>query len=221
MDMIDELDATDILDVGSGTHGLSWYSPRKVVQTDLVFPADHRESARVGEAEFVAARAEALPFKDDAFDVVISLDLVEHLPEAIRNDALSELCRVARRAVIVGYPDGLPAQRLDRVLAAYWKVRGAARTPPWLAEHLDQSAYPDRSLVENAIPDTWQITADKRSGNVWWQGLIVILEWTPVLSRLTTRYERRLRTRPTAAFLDRGKTYRTIWLVEPRPAPGA
>jgi SAM-dependent methyltransferase len=214
IEMIDDLQATEILDVGSGRHGLTWYANRKVVQTDLDFPTVEDDTTRVGSAEFVAARAEALPFAANAFDVVIALDLVEHLPEAIREPALKEMCRVARRAVIVGYPDGPDARRLDRFLAKVWRIRSRRELPAWLSEHLDQDVYPDRAMLESGIAADWAVTQERRSGNLFWQGLIVSLEWTP-LNRLLLLLEARLRTRRVPAILIRGRTYRTIWVVSP------
>lgn len=212
IEIVDELDPQEILDVGSGRHGLSWYADRKVVQTDLEFPALENDSARLGSAQFVMAQAEALPFRASSFDVVIALDLVEHLPQAIREPAIKELCRVGRRAVIVGYPDGPDALRLDRFLATIWRACTRRGLPSWLAEHLAQEIYPDRSTLESAMADDWAIKAERRSGNIWWQGLIVALEWTP-LSRMLSLVEGRLRGRRVPLALDAGRTYRTIWVL--------
>ena len=54
--------------------------------------------------EFVCGDARRLPFADGSFDTVTSLHVLEHLetPSAIR--ALQEMCRVARRRVIVAVP---------------------------------------------------------------------------------------------------------------------
>lgn len=64
----------------------------------------HRIRAVVesGACRFVTGNVIALPFPDKAFDVVLCFRLLTHCarwPELVR-----ELCRVARRAVIVDYP---------------------------------------------------------------------------------------------------------------------
>lgn len=44
-----------------------------------------------------------LPFKNSTFDIVSCFDVLEHLPEPERN--LKELCRIAKRVVIIGMPE--------------------------------------------------------------------------------------------------------------------
>lgn len=89
----------------------------------------------------VAGSALALPFGDGAFDCVISMRLLHHFGEPEpRRQALSELARVARRAVIVSlWTDGnFKAWRRRRLEA----VRG-------------QRAYQNRHVVPRA-----QLAAD-------------------------------------------------------------
>ena len=52
---------------------------------------------------FVTGDAEAMPFGDRSFDVVVSLRLFGHLPPASRARALSEFRRISRRHVVVAY----------------------------------------------------------------------------------------------------------------------
>lgn len=46
---------------------------------------------------------EKLPFEDDSFDVVTALDVIEHLNDP--HSALKELCRVAKKSVIISLPN--------------------------------------------------------------------------------------------------------------------
>jgi SAM-dependent methyltransferase len=55
-------------------------------------------------AGFAAANLLALPFPDDAFDVVGCFEVLEHLPGDAPERALRELGRVARRAVVLSVP---------------------------------------------------------------------------------------------------------------------
>jgi SAM-dependent methyltransferase len=73
----------------------------------------------------------ALPFGDASFDVVVAVDVLEHVEPADRAVALREMARVARRRVVVAAPAGEAALRSDRQLAA-----SLASPPPWLEEHL-------------------------------------------------------------------------------------
>ncbi|AHY47915.1 Methyltransferase domain [Rubrobacter radiotolerans] len=53
---------------------------------------------------FVRGDACALPFGNASFDTVTALHLVEHLPPEAARRALGEMCRVARRRVVVAVP---------------------------------------------------------------------------------------------------------------------
>jgi SAM-dependent methyltransferase len=55
-------------------------------------------------AKFVSGSVVALPFPDNAFDVVGCFEVLEHLPGDLPRQALAELERVARRAVMLSVP---------------------------------------------------------------------------------------------------------------------
>lgn len=56
------------------------------------------------EARFVTGSVVALPFPDRSFDVVGCFEVLEHLPGDLPRQALSEMARVARRAVVLSVP---------------------------------------------------------------------------------------------------------------------
>ncbi len=214
--LLDELGAEKVLDVGSGWYGLSWYWPHNVVQTDLYFPGTAPSPVeRAGTAEFVPATAENLPFADKSFDYAVSLDMMEHLPTAIRGKAVAELARVSRCGFMIGYPVGDAAARLDRRLAKMWSITPGAAVPDWLQEHLAQTEYPNRDTLLAALPQGWRIAREIPSGNTALQTAVVYGETLRGLRRLAGLAERHARRRPLPTILDRGKTYRTLWLVLP------
>ena len=51
------------------------------------------------------ASAAHLPFRDRTFDLVISTEMLEHLPEGIYRRALEEISRVARDSILVTVPN--------------------------------------------------------------------------------------------------------------------
>jgi SAM-dependent methyltransferase len=216
VDLLDRSNATNVLDVGSGVHGLSTYRPGTVVQTDLRFDAGDPLPPGRGTAVYVAASADRLPFVDACFDFVVSLDLMEHLPLAARRPVLAELCRVARRGVIVGFPSGSTAERTDRRLAR--TLAALRRTEPdWLTEHLDQPAYPDADTVTGAMPTGWMVECEAPLGNALLTFVVVLAEHLPVIHRLTAAIDRTYRRRGPVAACDRGATYRAMWLLRPAP----
>jgi SAM-dependent methyltransferase len=53
-------------------------------------------SENVPEAEIIQIDGEHLPFKDDEFDVVTTVTVLQHNPDNRRSEIMSEICRVAR-----------------------------------------------------------------------------------------------------------------------------
>ncbi len=89
-----------------------------------------------------------LPFSDGAFEAVVSLDTLEHLPRAQRPYFVAELCRVAQTMIILATPYGSEThKRLERqALEAYKEVHG--RDHDYLREH-----------VEYGLPTQAELTA--------------------------------------------------------------
>lgn len=57
-----------------------------------------------GAVAFVCGDACAMPFDDDSFDTVTALHVLEHLEPSSARRALQEMCRVARRRVVIAVP---------------------------------------------------------------------------------------------------------------------
>src|SRR5689334_1528617 len=90
-------DRTDlrILDIGCGTGAMS----RKLAAHGTVTSADFSPlaldfSRRRGITQLCAADAMRLPFRERSFDVIVALDILEHLPDD--QAALSEFQRVLK-----------------------------------------------------------------------------------------------------------------------------
>lgn len=145
---IEELGGGALLDVGGGGDGVAgWLGDEwAVTAVDLSFaPAGAQRGPRGGTARLVRGDARRLPFDDGAFDAVLALDVLEHIPPADREQVLDELVRTARRRVIVGGPAGAAAMEADHRLAAGLRRRGVD-PPPWLTEH-ERHGMPDVELV--------------------------------------------------------------------------
>jgi 2-polyprenyl-3-methyl-5-hydroxy-6-metoxy-1,4-benzoquinol methylase len=121
-----------VLDVGGG-HGqlalplaaAGWRVT--VLGSDAVCARRIAPAVATGQVRFVSGDVLVLPFPDRAFDFVISVRL---LPHCERWPALvAELCRVARRAVVVDYPT---LESLNRIAPALFgakkRLEGNTRT---------------------------------------------------------------------------------------------
>lgn len=93
-----------ILEVGSGPGTvLDFLKPPKYCFISL----DMRRSAFIGRklmAEMVVADGCKLPFKDKVFDIVLSIDTVEHIPKKIRHIFFEELKRSCREKLLLHLP---------------------------------------------------------------------------------------------------------------------
>lgn len=88
-------DARTVLNVGAGTGS---YEPSDRDVTAVEPSAVMRAQRPAGAARCVAAAAENLPFKDQAFDAAMAFATVHHWQDAIAG--LREMQRVARRVVL-------------------------------------------------------------------------------------------------------------------------
>ena len=123
--------ALDVLDVG----GFPCYAPRflpsdRVVVADVIDPNGPAPSPR-----YVRADGATLPFANGSFDVVSSLDSLEHVPPHRREAYVAELLRVSRGHVLILAPFAQPETELaERVLAAFVRVFDQEESPQ-LEEH--------------------------------------------------------------------------------------
>ena len=106
-----------VLDVGGG-HGQLTPVLRSIARDVLVFGSDDRSLERVRRDFPDCATASGdlldLPFESRSFDVVVAVRLLPHVRNWTR--LLSELCRVARSAVVVDYPRPTGFNRLTPLL---------------------------------------------------------------------------------------------------------
>ena len=86
--------------------------------------------------EFRAGDAHALPFADGAFDLVASIEMLEQADDPER--VLAELCRVARRAVVVSVPREPLWQALNLASGRYVRALGNS---PATRNHWSRRAF--------------------------------------------------------------------------------
>jgi ubiquinone/menaquinone biosynthesis C-methylase UbiE len=127
VDLADLRPGERVLDVGCGTGGLAVAAARRIGVTGAVHAVDaspemvararHR-AARAGASVTVdVAPVEALPFPDQAFDVVLSSLMLHHLPEDLRARAFAEIRRVLRpRGRLLAVDFEAPRSRAAKVL---------------------------------------------------------------------------------------------------------
>ena len=116
-----------VLDVGCGTGSLAIEAKRAVLSAGLVHGVDaspemiaraHRKARKAGlDIAFTTAPAQALPFLDGQFDVVVTSMMLHHLPRSSREQCAREMSRVVRPGGRVLAIDFDPPPRRSGLLA--------------------------------------------------------------------------------------------------------
>lgn len=119
-----------VLDVG----GSPCLTPR-FLPDDQVIVIDVVSGAAPGGGRYVQADGSALSFRDGSFDLVVSLDSLEHVPPDRRAAYVSELVRASRGYLLILAPFARRETELaERVLAEFVRVVNQEEQPQ-LREH--------------------------------------------------------------------------------------
>ncbi len=68
----------------------------------------------------------SLPFPDNSFDLVFCAEVLEHIPTSLLKDAVTEISRVAKKAVIIGVP-----YKQDIRFGRTTCLSCGCKNPPW------------------------------------------------------------------------------------------
>lgn len=123
--------ASKILEVGSGSLGISPYLKRPIDGLDIDFSGPQTDLVNK-----IKGFANNLPFRKNCYDVVISVDTLEHLSEDLREKAVYEIVRVAQKLAFIVVPVGPVAQEQDRDLHRRW-LKIFQKPNQFLAEHVN------------------------------------------------------------------------------------
>jgi GT2 family glycosyltransferase len=139
----------DILEVGANVHrNLERFAPgHRIIYLDRDLPDEVAH-----DPAFVKGDATAMPFEDRRFDLVVCVDVFEHIPAAQRMTFVHEVARVSRRGLILGAPFDTPGvHAVEQSANGFYRVLSGLEHP-WLREHLD-----------NGLPDLAQTRAQLES----------------------------------------------------------
>jgi len=118
-------DGSVILDVGGSLSQLDKFSnPSKIVTVDIKPPAD------------IMYDGKKIPVKNESYDIVTAIDVLEHVPPNFRNDFIKELVRVAKSTVIISAPLGTKTHiKYEKAELEYAQVHNI--DIPYLKEHVE------------------------------------------------------------------------------------
>ncbi|ABX04807.1 MAG TPA: class I SAM-dependent methyltransferase [Herpetosiphon sp.] len=201
-----------ILDVGG------FFPPRNGVMPLQAFFSND-QTLVVDTAEYVGAGYQQadgtqLPFDDQAFDIVLSCDTLEHIPLEGRDSFLAELRRVARRAVFLAAPHALTNVATSEAMLRQYLTQ-LQMNNPMLDEHVHYG-LPQSSLVE-----AW-LASEKLDYLAFESGYLPHWQLLMVLKHLLFRQPQRdamhanfdaLYNQRFYEYDQRGPGYRRIYLI--------
>jgi Glycosyl transferase family 2/Methyltransferase domain len=138
-----------ILEVGANTHRLlgTMLPADRITYLDREVPAEMQAAGDV-----IVGDATNLAMEDGQFDIVIALDVFEHVEPTRRGNFLHHVNRVSQVATIVAAPfDGEAVRDAEREARTFWEAL-FGMPHRWLAEHL-QNGLPDLAVTKRWLED--------------------------------------------------------------------
>lgn len=135
-----EKNELSVLEIGSGSIGITRFYKGKVVGLDI-----EGEKYNHPRLKFFKGSATNLPFKDKSFDVVISVDTLEHLTRKDQLKMVQEAYRVAKKYILFTYPIGF--NKYHKKILKTWKKSHLTIA---LEEHL-HGGTPKGNEVQRAL----------------------------------------------------------------------
>jgi len=146
-----------VLEIGAGGEGISYFS--NLLKKCNFFLFDIKKDAFTGlkKKQAIIGDGCRLPFRDKAFDVIVSVDTVEHIPKSLRHNFYKELKRVCKKRIILTCPiqssDGIFQGKKYDVTFQYLYERNYGVRETNTAQHI-AAGHPTLEEIKRAIPDS-------------------------------------------------------------------
>jgi hypothetical protein len=174
-----------VLDAGGVPDLLSRYLPpgAEVVTANITPPAD------------LLIQGVELPVEDASFDLVTSVDVLEHIGPDDRPAFVSELARAAKQRVVLCCPFGSSEHQAAEAELHKWFEQVTGERHQWLAEHVQNGLPTDEELRAAFAP--YSTSADvaffyhgdfRRSTAQLKEATLAMADGVPAKARLMTRW---------------------------------
>jgi len=139
-----------VLDVGGVSPGREGESSRLSIKGIFGGEAYALDLVFCREDGFIQGDGTRMPFRDEKFDMVSALDVLEHVPPGSRETFLQELCRVSRDLVLVSAPFADEnTERAEKLL--FDQVKTLYGLPHCQLEEHRQYGLPEREMVSGVL----------------------------------------------------------------------
>ncbi len=154
-----------ILDVGGSPGTLTDFMP-----SDDIYILDRVPSTK---GRFIRGDGTALPFREKTFDIVISVDVLEHIVPDVRESFIKELKRVSRDYVFIAAP--FKTHNVQEAEVILYDVIKAAsgEEHAFLREHIKYGLPDEQGVTQTLAESGWQ-TLSVPNG--------VLKRWLPMMA---------------------------------------
>lgn len=133
----------EILDAG-GRGG--WLD--RFVRGHRVSIIDIRKPEKKGVRYFIG-NIIAAPFPSNSFDIVVSMDMLEHLAHKDRIKAIEEMIRISKVGIIIGAPfETVSVAEIEELANQYFNHL-TGKDHYWLKEHIEKRPLPNIREIED------------------------------------------------------------------------
>ncbi len=131
-----------IAEVGSGSLGIGPYLKKNFIGFDVAF-----SNSKSSFLKPIVASANKIPKRfTNQFDLVLSVDMMEHLPPSDRNLALKNMVSLTKKYLLISFPSGRQSFLVDRILNWYYQKTHQKKFN-FLTEHLKFSLPKTEEVV--------------------------------------------------------------------------
>lgn len=202
-----------ILEIGCGDFGITQFYPIRITGVDIKFSNPNLKLITP-----IQSSVTLLPFMDQSFDVVICMDLIEHISSQERVAAIKEMVRVVKKVLVIGFPCGKISEKYERKFNYVYKKK-LGSDHPWIKEHFS-FGLPQEGEILEIIRDVCQRNKReihliiKKNMNIilWYLSRIANLPYNYFLLPLRGRIA--LATIFIWRYFNFGSCYRKIFYIE-------
>lgn len=161
-----------ILDVGAGGEGIAKFLKYSgdLKKYDVYLAdknADYLKNVKLGRPIIIEGKT--LPFVENEFDAVVSVDTLEHIPKDGRSEFLKELKRVSKTVMLHFIMHDPPNQYYGKDIDNEfnkWYLKNFKKENSWVVEHLNIEP-PTCSEIKSVLPDA--VITGTQNINVWYK----------------------------------------------------
>jgi len=130
--LVNRIEGNNVLDLGCGSGRLGQAVEAK--HANVIFLDLNRNYLRNIKGERVLGDATKLPFVDQAFDYLVSTDMLEHIPPLKRKSAIHEMARVTKGSIAFTFSTFSKNSFGIKIFEVWFWIFKLAY-PEWYVEH--------------------------------------------------------------------------------------